>query len=54
MFWKILAVIIALAAVWLFVQWLLEQWWFIPQAPLASYPHTRVNNLKTHLDFINL
>lgn len=30
MFWKILAVIIALAAVWLFVQWLLEQWWFIP------------------------
>ena len=29
-FWKILIVLIALVAVWRFVSWLLQQWWFIP------------------------
>ena len=29
-FWKILAALVALAAVWMFVSWLLQQWWFIP------------------------
>ena len=30
MYWKILAAVIALAAAWMFVRWLWEQWWFIP------------------------
>ncbi len=30
MYWKILAAVIALAAVWMFVLWLWEQWWFVP------------------------